>query len=274
MSNTSNFNELNKFKPSADLVRASNEAACAGTLAFKSPVFHKGDNLTFRVGDKWGYLNPGDIVRVEAVLPFEASNADCLGMPRNRVITTRREDLFFAEVVGVWVDTLENLCAGNYFTLDLEHDPECRTPMGLLRVLRGIYGDHVGPETTCTAIGFKREERAKPKSIYIASPYTLGDVAQNVRAQQDVFNWLRDAGYMPFAPLLSHFQHITHPRPHEDWMEYDLHWLEACDAVIRLVGESAGADQETAHAESLGIPVIYAGKCNPKSVVLKELKTL
>jgi hypothetical protein len=41
----------------------------------------------------------------------------------------------------------------------------------------------------------------------------------------------------------------------EDWMGLDLAWVEAADALIRLPGESVGADQEVALARKLGIPV-------------------
>ena len=42
---------------------------------------------------------------------------------------------------------------------------------------------------------------------------------------------------------------------HEDWMGVDLPWVAVAHAVLRLPGESVGADTETAHADRLGIPV-------------------
>jgi hypothetical protein len=38
-------------------------------------------------------------------------------------------------------------------------------------------------------------------------------------------------------------------------MELDLIWLPACDAVLRLPGESNGADIEVKEAQRLGLPV-------------------
>jgi len=38
-------------------------------------------------------------------------------------------------------------------------------------------------------------------------------------------------------------------------MEIDLPWLGAADAVLRLPGESLGAEIEVAEARQLGIPV-------------------
>jgi nucleoside 2-deoxyribosyltransferase len=96
------------------------------------------------------------------------------------------------------------------------------------------------------------------KRVYIASPYTLGDTAVNVRKQIDAVDELMNYGFAPFAPLYSHFQHMIHPRPYEDWIAVDLVWVETCDCLLRLPGESSGADMEAAKAEELGIPVEYS----------------
>ena len=94
--------------------------------------------------------------------------------------------------------------------------------------------------------------------VYIASPYTLGDVAVNVKKQIDMANKLMDWGFAPFVPLYSHFQHMVHPRPYRDWIKLDLEWVRSCDCVLRLEGESKGADGEIAFAKKLDIPVYYS----------------
>lgn len=99
----------------------------------------------------------------------------------------------------------------------------------------------------------------KPK-VYIASAYTIGDCAINVRVQLDAVEELMNLGFIPFAPLYSHFQHMVHPRSYESWLEFDFAWIESCDCLLRLPGESSGADREDAHARSLGIPVFYSIK--------------
>ena len=91
--------------------------------------------------------------------------------------------------------------------------------------------------------------------IFIAGPYTRGDVAQNVRAAIDAAEKIIEAGYVPFVPHLSHFQHLIHPRPYEDWLRLDREWLKVCDAIVRLPGESPGAVGEIAFARELEIPV-------------------
>lgn len=40
-------------------------------------------------------------------------------------------------------------------------------------------------------------------------------------------------------------------------MKYDAEWLLACDAVLRIPGDSAGADREVEMAKSANIPVYY-----------------
>jgi hypothetical protein len=90
--------------------------------------------------------------------------------------------------------------------------------------------------------------------VYVAGPYTRGDVAVNVRKAIDAADELLGLGYAPFLPHLSHFWHLCHQRPWEDWMRLDLAWLPKCDAVLRLPGESAGADREVDAAHVLGIP--------------------
>lgn len=94
--------------------------------------------------------------------------------------------------------------------------------------------------------------------VYVAGPYTKGDVAVNVRNAVQAANELADLGYMPFLPHLTHFWHILFPRPYEFWCELDNAFLPHCDALLRLPGESKGADAEVALAESLGIPVFLS----------------
>jgi hypothetical protein len=94
--------------------------------------------------------------------------------------------------------------------------------------------------------------------VYIASPYTKGDVAVNVKRQLDMADELMTLGYAPFAPLYSHFQHMAHPRPYQDWIAIDLEWVLACDVVLRLAGDSSGADGEVAFAREQGVPVVFS----------------
>jgi hypothetical protein len=66
---------------------------------------------------------------------------------------------------------------------------------------------------------------------------------------------LAEMGFVPFVPHLAHLWHTVSPHPYEFWLAYDLHWLRLCHAVLRLPGESDGADREVAEAVRLGIRV-------------------
>ena len=91
--------------------------------------------------------------------------------------------------------------------------------------------------------------------VYVACPYTLGDVAENVKNAIAVTEELYNMGVNPFNPLLSHFHQMAFPRSYNDWMRVDYDWIDVCDAVLRIPGISEGADMETRYARNHGKPV-------------------
>lgn len=91
--------------------------------------------------------------------------------------------------------------------------------------------------------------------VYIAGPYTRGDVAVNVRTAILAGQRVLDAGHFPYIPHLTHFWHLLLPGSYERWIAMDLEWVRACHALVRLPGDSPGADGEVAHAQAHGIPV-------------------
>lgn len=93
------------------------------------------------------------------------------------------------------------------------------------------------------------------KRVYVAGPYSTGDVAINVRRAYEAATRLADAGFAPFVPHHTHFWHLLFPRPYDEWLKLDRAFLICCDAVVRLPGESHGADAEVCEAETRGIPV-------------------
>lgn len=107
------------------------------------------------------------------------------------------------------------------------------------------------------------------KTVYIASPYSKGDVAMNTHFQCKIFDQLLTEGkVLPVAPLWSHFQHLLYPRPYQDWIDYDQALLPLYDCCLRLdarldnpaymASESSGADAEVATFKRLGKPVFYS----------------
>jgi hypothetical protein len=98
----------------------------------------------------------------------------------------------------------------------------------------------------------------RPPRIYVAGPYTQGDVAQNVARALHLADWLAREGCAPFVPHLSHFWHMQHAHTWQFWIEQDLQWLAVCDALVRLPGESQGAEVEVIQARALGRPIFEA----------------
>ena len=96
------------------------------------------------------------------------------------------------------------------------------------------------------------------KYVYIAAPYTHPDPVVNTHQVVRVANELAAVeGYIPFVPHLTLFWHFLYPHEIDFWYKYDLAWLEKCDCLLRLPGESSGADAEVEYAKKLGIPVFF-----------------
>ena len=94
--------------------------------------------------------------------------------------------------------------------------------------------------------------------VYVAGPYTKGDVEANVRAAIAAGDQLANAGHVPFIPHLTHYWDALHPHPWTFWMDQDFVWLRQCEALVRLPGASKGADMEVADAVKVGIPVFLS----------------
>lgn len=115
------------------------------------------------------------------------------------------------------------------------------------------------------------------KRVYIAGPISKGDLLENIRQAEEAFVELVRDGFAPFCPHWSAFAGSavcdgftadgrtvvagkatvasSLPLNHDDWLDVDLPWVAVADAVLRLPGESAGADREVALAGVFGIPV-------------------
>jgi hypothetical protein len=50
---------------------------------------------------------------------------------------------------------------------------------------------------------------------------------------------------------------MIHPHHGEHWLAWDFQWLSVCDALVRLPGESKGADREVAFCAERGVPVFH-----------------
>lgn len=95
------------------------------------------------------------------------------------------------------------------------------------------------------------------KLLYVAGPYTRPDPVGNTHAVCRVAMEIYErTEWCPVVPHLSLLWHAVTPREYDHWLEYDLHLMRKCDAVIRLPGESTGADAEIVEAVRLGMRIL------------------
>lgn len=117
--------------------------------------------------------------------------------------------------------------------------------------------------------------RALPRlRVYIAGPISCGPLAENINRATAAFVVLAKAGLAPFCPHWSAFSSpctdiggnrvaavgtvAGNPSmAHADWIGVDLPWVAASDAVLRLPGDSVGADAEVAHAIRHSVPIFH-----------------
>ncbi|MDD5510861.1 MAG: DUF4406 domain-containing protein [Dehalococcoidales bacterium] len=92
--------------------------------------------------------------------------------------------------------------------------------------------------------------------VYIAGPYS-SDPEPNTKNALAVAEKVLAAGMIPFVPHLSHYWHLLYEHDWETWLRIDAEVLLRCDAVLRIPGESKGADLEIETAKIKWIPVFY-----------------
>ncbi len=127
--------------------------------------------------------------------------------------------------------------------------------------------------------------------VYIAGPIRKGDLGDNIANAFEAFYALKNAGYSPICPHLSCF--LDTPRnvrtslfydgtgkafatvpgvTFDEWMEIDLSIVAKCDAVLRLDGESEGADRECDFAFDCRINIIFQSDFKSISDAVKGIR--
>lgn len=108
--------------------------------------------------------------------------------------------------------------------------------------------------------------RTPNRRIYIAGPISNGGKLtprgqyKAVKEAQKYYEALIRTGWTPILPHLSYYawldfeEDVHWPR----WIEMDLDHLDSVICVIRMPGDSKGADMEVKYAREHGIPVIKA----------------
>ena len=62
-----------------------------------------------------------------------------------------------------------------------------------------------------------------------------------------------------YAPIIPHLSWYADPQTkYREWYDADLEFVKRSDAVLRLPGESNGADREVALADEWAIPVYHS----------------
>lgn len=130
------------------------------------------------------------------------------------------------------------------------------------------------------------------KRVYIAGPISKGDMLKNIQQSDAAFVALVSAGFAPLNPMWSVFaggiyrtwdkdgwHYVAEASAvgslnltHEQWLGIDLPWVKVADGVLRLPGESTGADREVAHAINNAIPVAFVGDLVTLADAIAELK--
>lgn len=94
------------------------------------------------------------------------------------------------------------------------------------------------------------------KRVYIAGPYTGGQWGENIQNAVIAGQTVYEVGHIPFIPhTMTGLWSALYPN--NRWITFDLKWVEVCDALIRLPGESEGADSEVRFARHNDIPVHF-----------------
>jgi hypothetical protein len=98
-------------------------------------------------------------------------------------------------------------------------------------------------------------------TVYIAGPMTNGTGRafnmEKINEAIEAFFCLIELGYAPHCPHLTVFCEFMQPHriPYEGWLDLDMTYVRHSDAVLRIPGDSKGADREVAYARTLGKPV-------------------
>ena len=95
------------------------------------------------------------------------------------------------------------------------------------------------------------------KMIYLAGPISKPNPMHNVHSAVPIASQLMRIGLTPLVPHLSVLHDMIDPVDYEDWLSYDFRVIANCGLLVRIPGESAGADREVDEANRIGVPVLF-----------------
>jgi hypothetical protein len=95
--------------------------------------------------------------------------------------------------------------------------------------------------------------------VYVAGPLlSVGRATDNLRRAVAAGERLFKAGVHAHVPHLNFIWEAQYSHRSEEWLDLDFTTLVRCDYVLRLRGESPGADREEELAGKLNIPVFHS----------------
>jgi len=103
------------------------------------------------------------------------------------------------------------------------------------------------------------EYAPKTENVHDASRVAHNNVKKAIRAGIEIIK----AGHYPYIPHLTHYlflemeEHEAKERQDSFWYEYDLAWIDKCDALFYL-SKSKGADAELEYAKKKGKLIFHS----------------
>jgi hypothetical protein len=100
--------------------------------------------------------------------------------------------------------------------------------------------------------------------VYVAGPISKGNLRRNIKQATDAGKELIKSGFAPMVPHLTCYFDGDEPDAHaggfdlKTWYGVDFPWVATSHALLRLPGESTGADLEVAIAKAFGVPVFHS----------------
>ncbi len=98
--------------------------------------------------------------------------------------------------------------------------------------------------------------------IFIAGPMsTSGEPGPNLNQACHEAAKLVDHGFAPYVPHLNWICDAIEPSLIDAWKNSNRHFIEHSTAILRLPGESKGADEEVRFArDTLGLPIFFSAE--------------
>lgn len=92
--------------------------------------------------------------------------------------------------------------------------------------------------------------------VFISGPLS-GDPEKNLAAAKEACKRLVIEGFAPFCPHLSWYVDPGSKLGYDKWINIDLEFLKDCHVMLRLPGESKGAEIEENYAHLWEKPIFY-----------------